>query len=256
MSLVAHNLTFGYGAVPAVRCLSLTLQPGEVVGVVGPNGAGKSTLIKLLTRLLKPRAGRVTVNGQGLERVSRLELARLLAVVSQGGELPEGFTAHEVVMMGRTPHLGFLRAERADDYDLVQAVMRRTNTLVFEGRPVHTLSGGERQRVLFARALAQEPRYLLLDEPTNHLDLRYQVEVLRLVRREVARGLGALVVLHDLNLAARVCDKVLVMAKGAEVASGPPQSVLSAPLLSEVYRAAVRVFPQPGTGVPVVMPEL
>jgi len=256
VSLVAEGLTFGYGGAPAVRDLSFSLHPGEVLGVVGPNGAGKSTLIKLLTRLLKPQVGRVTVDGQALGEVSRLELARLLAVVPQGGELPEGFTAQQVVMMGRTPHLGFLKAERPADYDLVHSVMRRTNTLVFKDRPVHTLSGGERQRVLFARALAQEPRYLLLDEPTNHLDLRYQVEVLRLVKREVACGLGALVVLHDLNLAARACDRVLVMDRGAEVASGPPNDVLRAPLLREVYRAEVRVFPQPGTGTPVVMPDL
>lgn len=252
---VAH-LSFRYGDEEVVRDLSFSLAAGEVLGVVGPNGAGKSTLIGLLTRLLKPSGGEVRLFGKRIREVGRLELAKHLAVVPQGSDLPETFRVREIVMMGRTPHLGFLASETQRDVDIAETAMRRTDTWGFRGRVVGSLSGGERQRVLLARALAQEPQFLLLDEPTNHLDLKYQVEVLRFVRREVARGLGALIVLHDLNLAARVCDRVLVMRRGACVALGEPSGVLTKERLEEVYGADISVFAQPGTDAPVVLPKL
>ena len=252
---VAH-LSFRYGDKEVVKDLSFSLRKGEVLGVVGPNGAGKSTLIGLLTRLLKPSRGEVRLFGKRIREVGRLELAKHLAVVPQGSDLPETFRVQEIVMMGRTPHLGFLASETQKDVDIAEAAMRRTDTWGFRDRAVGSLSGGERQRVLLARALAQEPEFLLLDEPTNHLDLKYQVEVLRFVRREVARGLGALIVLHDLNLAARVCDRVLVMRRGACVALGKPSGVLTKERLEEVYGADISVFAHPGTDAPVVLPKL
>ena len=253
--LQATDLRFNYGRNLILAGVSLTVAPGEVVGLVGPNGAGKSTVIKLLTRVLKG-AGEVWVNGANAASLSRLELARRLAVVPQLSDLPEAFSAHAVVLLGRTPHLGFFAAETPADFDLVERVMRRTATWDFRERSVGELSGGERQRVLLAKALVQEPSYLLLDEPTNHLDLRYQIEVLRLTRREVARGLGALVVLHDLNLAARICDRLLVLHQGKTVAEGTPAEVLSADLICDVYGAEAEVFEEPQTGTTVVMPRL
>jgi ABC-type cobalamin/Fe3+-siderophores transport system ATPase subunit len=157
-------------------------------------------------------------------------------------------------MMGRTPHLGFLARESKRDHDLVQSVMQRTDTWQFRERFASDLSGGEKQRVLLARALAQEPSYLLLDEPTNHLDLKYQVEVLSLVRQEVERGLGALVVLHDLNLAARVCDRLLVLQQGSIVAEGTPNEILTESLLSELYGMRVSVIQQGSS--PIIVPNL
>lgn len=251
-----RKLSFRYGEQEVVRDLSVSLSAGEVLGVVGPNGAGKSTLVGLLTRLLKPSGGEVRLFGKRVQAVGRLELARSLAVVPQGSELPGAFRVQEVVMMGRTPHLGFLASETQKDVNIVEAAMRRTDTWSFRDRAVGSLSGGERQRVLLARALAQEPKFLLLDEPTNHLDLKYQVEVLRFVKREVARGLGALIVLHDLNLAARMCDRILVMQRGACVALGTPAEVLTEERLEAVYNAELSVFPQPDTRSPVVLPEL
>ena len=186
------NLSFRYGDKEVVRDLSFSLQKGEILGVVGPNGAGKSTLIGLLTRLLKPSQGEVRLFGKRVQGVGRLELARSLAALPQGGELPEAFNVRDIVMMGRTPHLGFLASETQKDVDIAEAAMRRTDTWVFRERAVGSLSGGEKQRVLLARALTQEPEFLLLDEPTNHLDLKYQVEVLRFVKREVARAWGRL----------------------------------------------------------------
>ena len=138
----------------------------------------------------------------------------------------------------------------------VEAAMRRTETWQFKDRPVSELSGGERQRVLLARALVQEPKYLLLDEPTNHLDLRYQIEVLRFTRREVSRGLGALVVLHDLNLAARICERLIVMHRGCLVAEGEPAKILSEGLIRDVYGAEVDLFVQPSSNFPVIMPSV
>ena len=256
MGLRAEGLRFGYGPDEVMKGLSLELRPFTTVGVVGPNGAGKSTVIGLLTRVLTPSHGEVCLDGVPVNRWSRLGLARRVAVVAQGGELPGDFSVYDIVMMGRTPHLGFWAAEGPADREAVARAMRRTDTWSFRDRRVGTLSGGERQRVLLARALAQEPAYLLLDEPTNHLDLKYQVEVLATARREVARGLGALVVLHDLNLAARVCDRVLVLRGGELVAEGAPAEVFTERLVREVYGADAHVFAQPGTHAPVVLPRL
>ena len=256
MSFAAHQLSFAYGTHQVIRELGLELSPGEVLGVVGPNGAGKSTLIKLLTRILTPSHGDITLDNRFIKRMSRLELARRVAVVPQAGDLPSAFRVIELVMMGRTPHLGFLASETQHDLDIVEQAMRRTDVWAFRERQVGELSGGERQRVLLARALAQEPSYLLLDEPTNHLDLKYQSEVLRFTRREAAHGVGALVVLHDLNLAARVCDRVMVLHQGRCVAAGAPAEVLTEALIRRVYQTDADVFTQPCSGVPVILPRL
>lgn len=256
MSLQVSHLGFSYGTKRVVDDLSFKVDAGEVVGLVGPNGAGKSTVIKLLTKVLKTESVEVEIDGENFHSLSRLELARKLAVVPQIGDLPEAFSAFEIVMMGRTPHLGFFSSESEQDVARVEAAMQRTETWQFKDRPVSELSGGERQRVLLARALAQEPRYLLLDEPTNHLDLRYQIEVLRFTRREVAQGLGALIVLHDLNLAARICDHLIVMHRGRLVAEGEPTQVLSEDLIRNVYGAEVDLFMQPASPYPVIMPSV
>jgi iron complex transport system ATP-binding protein len=253
--LQVSGLSFSYGKKKILQSISFALNPHEVVGVVGPNGAGKSTLIKLLTKLLMPSSGTIKLNDQDVQRLGRLELARHLAVLPQGGDLPSDYRVYDLVMMGRTPHLGFLAREGKRDHDLVQSVMQRTDTWQFRERFASDLSGGEKQRVLLARALAQEPSYLLLDEPTNHLDLKYQVEVLSLVRQEVERGVGALVVLHDLNLAARVCDRLIVLQQGSIIAEGKPNEILTEPLLKNVYGTNVSVL-QGVDSSPVILPNL
>ncbi len=255
MSLVAENLWFSYSKTEVLTGIGFRLEPGEVLGVVGPNGAGKSTLIKLLTRILKASQGKIFIDNQDIKTYPRLKLAQKLAVVPQATDLPEAFTAQEIIMMGRTPHLGFLKSESQKDIEIVERIMRHTHVWQFAARTIHSLSGGEKQRVLLARALVQEPSYLLLDEPTNHLDLRYQVEVLRYVQTEVKKGLGALVVLHDLNLAARSCDRILVLHKGQIVAEGKPEEVLRENLIQEVYQAQVSVFQQPNSNHTVVLPK-
>lgn len=239
--LAMHGVHAGYGDRKVLRGLDLAVRPGEVVGLIGPNGAGKSTVLRVLTRRLPLRAGEVRIDGDPLARFGRRELARTLAVVPQSADLPEGYTVLELVSMGRTPHVGLFGVERPEDEAAVERALRRTDTHRLRDRTARALSGGERQRVVLARALAQGPRYLLLDEPTNHLDLRYQLEVLAFTRAEVAAGVGALVVLHDLNLAARTCDRLVVLHGGRVVADGAPSDVLTAPLVTRVYGAAVDV---------------
>jgi len=261
VSLRAQGITVGYSysvSHPGHEVLTgvdVELHPGEIVALVGPNGAGKSTLIRLLSRVLEPQRGVVTLGGVPLKRFGRMALARQVAVVPQGHESPQGFTALQLVFMGRTPHLGFLSPERRLDHQVVEASMLSTDTWKLRHRRLEELSGGERQRVVLARALAQEPRYLLLDEPTNNLDLRYQVELLRLTRRIAEGGRGVLLVLHDLNLAARASDRLVMLHRGRVVARGPAREVLEAARLRHIYRTEVTVADTEG-GLPLVVPKL
>lgn len=254
MSIDIRDVAAGYGDRIVLRGFGLRVLAGEVLGLIGPNGVGKSSLIRLLTRRLALRRGTVTIDGRPLPTFGRLELARALAVVPQVPELPAGFTVRELVAMGRTPHLGLWRAERESDRRTIELALRDTDTARLAERSASELSGGERQRVVLARALAQAPRYLLLDEPTNHLDLRYQVDLLAATRRQVERGIGALVVLHDLNLAARFCDRLAVMQNGRVVARGAPDEVLTEQLVERVYGTAVEVHRM--SAKPVVVPRL
>lgn len=259
MSIVAVGLSASYGAVtasgrprPALRGLSFSVAPGEVLGVVGPNGSGKTTLMRILTRRLEPSGGCVSIDGRDLASFGRFELARTVALVAQAPEVPAGFSVTAVVAMGRAPHLGLFGVPGPEDDEAVSEALRATDTERFASRRIETLSGGERQRVVFARALAQQPHYLLLDEPTNHLDLKYQVELLRYGREQAINGVGLLVVLHDLNLAARSCDRLLVLKEGELVVEGPPAEVLEPSLIAEVFGAEVRVLED--GGVPVIVP--
>src|SRR5690606_29134876 len=183
----------------------------------------------------------------------RFELARHVAVVAQEPEVPVGFTVRETVAMGRAPHMGLLGTPGPEDARAVAVALTATGTLEFADRRIETLSGGERQRAVFARAVAQQPAFLLLDEPTNHLDLRYQVELLALAREQAASGVGVLAVLHDLNLAARACDRLVLLAEGRVAAAGAPAEVLRPDLLAATYRAAVEVLPSDGG--PVIVPR-
>ncbi len=246
----------GRRKIAALRDVSLALAEGELVGLVGPNGSGKTTLVRAITKAVTPAAGVVRVCGQDVSRLRQSFLARQVAVVPQDPSLPEGFSAFECVLMGRTPHLRLLQNEGQEDIAAAQRAMAATDTLELASRPVSELSGGERQRVAVARALAQETPVLLLDEPTAHLDIGHQVSVLELVRslcRE--KGKAVLAVVHDLTLAGQYCDRLVMLSGGAVVAEGEPGDVLREELLSQVYEAAVTVLPHPQTGRPVVAPS-
>jgi iron complex transport system ATP-binding protein len=240
----------------ALRGVSLIVAPGEVLGLVGPNGSGKTTLIRAVTGTVTPASGVVQLLGDDVSSLSQRERALRAAVVPQAPLLPDAFTALEIVLMGRTPHLRLLENEGAADLTAVERAMRATDTWEFADRPAGELSGGERQRVVVARALAQEAPLLLLDEPTAHLDLGHQAGVLGLVRRLCREdGRGVLAVVHDLTLAARYCDRLVLLAAGEVVAEGSASDVLRADILGKVYGAPVDVFPHPLTGLPVVAPS-
>jgi iron complex transport system ATP-binding protein len=253
--LEIRELTVAYGELVALRQVSLSLAAGELLGVVGPNGSGKSTLIRAITRLVRPLAGEIRLDGSEVGRLSQRELARWAAVVPQNPYLPDAFTVLEVALMGRTPHLGLLQSEGRADLAVVRRALEQTDTWHLASRRVGELSGGERQRVVVARALAQETPLLLLDEPTAHLDVGHQAAVLDLMRELCRReGKGVLAVIHDLSLAGQYCDRLVMLSEGCVVGEGEPQEVLSPQLLASVYGTRVSVFPHPLTGRPVVTP--
>ncbi|MDP9822669.1 ABC transporter ATP-binding protein [Nocardioides massiliensis] len=235
--LRAEHLRLSYDGRVVVDDVSLTVPAGAVLGIAGPNGSGKTSLLRMLSGEVTPEHGEAHIEDHPVERTSPKALAKLLAMVSQDEGITETpLSAAEIVMLGRTPHLGpFQRPGRAD-IAAVEDALRRVGAIELARRPLSTMSGGERQRVLIARALAQGAGTLLLDEPTNHLDIRYQHEVLGLVRDlAVGSEVAAVVVLHDLNLAARYCDALLVLDGGRVAAYGTPDAVLVPEVIEPVY---------------------
>jgi iron complex transport system ATP-binding protein len=234
--------------------ISLSVQAGEILALIGPNGAGKSTLIRAASGII-PFSGRVRTNGDTFHALTPIQRARYIAVVPQAISLPPAFTVWETVLMGRTPHLGFLgHASRADE-ELARRALERVHADELSERRVGELSGGERQRILLARALCQSTPILLLDEPTAHLDLQYQVSLLELVQKLVREDhLAVLVALHDLNLAARYADRIALMVAGKITALGSPREVLTPELISHAYCLPVQVVEHPLAGGPLVLP--
>jgi iron complex transport system ATP-binding protein len=253
--LEARGVTFGYPGRDVLRDVSLALSAGELVALAGPNGAGKSTLLRLLLGLHAPRAGTVTLGGRSVATLARREIARVAALLPQEGEGPAELplTVREVVSLGRLPHLGRFQPEGPEDERAVARALDATDTAFLADRPMAELSGGERHRVHLARALAQGASILLLDEPTAGLDLVHQLQALDLLRATVDEGRGAIVALHDLSLAARRCDRIVLLADGAVHADAPPADVLTPQTLARVFgvRAEVRVD---GAGRPFVVP--
>ncbi|WP_432547437.1 ABC transporter ATP-binding protein [Kineococcus sp. SYSU DK004] len=248
----AEGVGFAYSGTAVLDGVDVTVADGRVLGLVGPNGSGKTTLLRALHGALVPSRGRVLLDGADVTRLRARDVARRVAVVVQehGGDLP--LLVSDVVLMGRAPHRSAFSRTSAADHRTAADALARVGALHLAGRRLSGLSGGEKQRVLVARALVQEAAHLLLDEPTNHLDVRYQHEVLDLVRSLVhgsrdAGGAGdqggarsAVVVLHDLNLALRYCDDVAVLHRGRLVAAGAPADVLVPAVLAPVYEVSVR----------------
>jgi iron complex transport system ATP-binding protein len=242
--IAASGLSFAYGDTTVVRDVSLTAEDGGVLGLIGPNGSGKTTLLRMLHGSLAPGQGHVTIDGQELGSLSQRDIARSLAVVVQEEQSEMSLTVGEMVLLGRTPHLrSFARAGHRDHVAAGRA-LQRVGAAHLARRSVAQLSGGERQRVLIARAVAQESAHLLLDGPANHLDIRYQHEVLSLVRH---LGGTIVVVLHDLNLAARYCDRLVLLDRGAVAGAGTPDEVLQPDLIRRVYGIDARRVDVDGT---------
>jgi len=248
------QLSVGYPGLTVLRELDLRVEAGEVLAVVGPNGVGKSTLVRAASGALRPLAGSVEIDGLRLHELTPAQRARMVSVVPQASNLPPAFTALDVVILGRTPYLGWLGTEGELDHRLVAEAMARTETLGLAQRRVGELSGGEQQRLLIARALAQGAPAMLLDEPTAHLDLRHQDRVLKLVRRLTNdQGLSVLLALHDLNLVARFADRVALLSDGQVRKIGRPQEVLTPEELAAVYGIQIHVMTNPFDGKPLVL---
>jgi len=249
-----HDIRVAYDSADVLTDIGFHINAGEFVGIVGPNGSGKSTLLKAMVGALRPASGAVSLNGRDVSSIRGRDLARMVAVVPQDSPVAFEFTVLEVVLMGRAPHLGRFELEKRSDLDFAADALKRTNLLQHTDRRIGELSGGERQRAIIARALAQQTDILLLDEPTAHLDLSYQVEILDLLSREnAAHGKTVIVVLHDLNLAAEFCGRLLMIKDGRLYADGPPEEVITAENVRRVYGTSVWVRKHPTSGRPYIL---
>lgn len=253
--LRAEGLTLGYAGVPIVHEVDLDVTPGRLTVLVGANASGKSTLVRGLARLLPPMAGRVTLDGTDLGRLPSRRVARTIGVLPQSPVAPDGIRVGDLVNHGRYPHQSFFRGHRSDDDAVVAASLAATDAGSLVDRRVDELSGGQRQRVWIAMALAQQPRILLLDEPTSALDVAHQVEVLEVLRAEVGRGTTVVLVIHDLTLAARYADELVVMCAGRVVARGEPGATLTEDVVEQAFGVRARLLEDPDTGRPVVLPR-
>ncbi|MCS7295515.1 MAG: ABC transporter ATP-binding protein [Chloroflexota bacterium] len=234
--LEADSVELGYDGRTIVRVPRLAIEAGEFIVIVGPNGSGKSTLLRGLARALRPKAGAVLLDGQRIARLQPKEIAKRLALLPQSPVAPPDISVEELIWRGRHPHLGFFGVPKSVDREAVEWAIGATDLGALRHRPVGQLSGGERQRVWIAMALAQQPRILLLDEPTTYLDIGHQLEILSLLEGlNSEHGLTLVLVLQDLNQAARFARRLIVMQGGRIVADGPPTDILSARLLCEVF---------------------
>ena len=237
-----------YLQTQALNSAYLTVQPGEVIGLVGPNGSGKTTLLKAISGVLRPQVGIITLDDVDVYRIKPKRLAQQMAVVPQSTDtFFFDFTVEEVVLMGRSPHINFLGTESTHDFDVVQKALEMTDVARFADRKINELSGGEQQRVIIARALAQEPKILLLDEATSQLDIGIKIEIFDLVRRLAASGIAVIAAIHDLNLAAQYCDRLLLLKRGEIIADGTVEEVLTQEHIAEAFGVSALVRKHPIT---------
>jgi iron complex transport system ATP-binding protein len=250
--VAVDDVAISLGDTDVLDGVSLTVEPGEFVGLVGPNGAGKTTLLRAMSGVLEPREGSITVDGTPLHERSSKAASRLIAVVPQNTRLSFSFDVRTVVEMGRYPHRSRFAPPSESDRAAVDRALEQTRTARFADRPIDEVSGGERQRATLARAVAQETPVLLLDEPTASLDVNHQIETLELVRDLVLEGRTVAAAIHDLNLAARYCDRLVVVSGGTVLDSGPPEAVLTRDALAAAFDATAVVTENPVTRTPTV----
>jgi len=256
IKLEMQNVTLAYGHKVVVRDLTFQMMPGEMLGIVGPNGCGKSTIIKALSRVIPPYSGRILLNGKDISRISRKDLSCVLGVVPQMPLLPSVFTAFEIVLMGRNPHLGLFQYEGPKDMAITWQAMERTSTQHLAHRRINELSGGEIQGIVIARVLTQETEVILLDEPTANLDIGRQIEILDLIKslcRE--NNMTVVAALHDLNLASQYCDQLILINNGRIYAEGTPETVINTENIEEVYGSGSYVHTHPLSGLPAILPH-
>ncbi|MEE1773126.1 ABC transporter ATP-binding protein [Streptomyces sp. JV185] len=252
--LAARGVTVGYGGRTVIDGLDVAIPPGVITTIIGPNGCGKSTLLRTLTRLLKPAGGSVVLDGEDIARLRTRDVAKKLGLLPQAPVAPEGLTVADLVARGRHPHQSWLRQWSSDDAGVVERALAMTGVLELADRPVDSLSGGQRQRVWISMTLAQGTDLLLLDEPTTYLDLAHAIDVLDLVDDLHESGCTVVMVLHDLNLATRYSDNLIVMRAGSVLAQGHPRDVITAELLDEAFGLRATVIDDPVGDRPLVVP--
>ncbi|SFL13530.1 iron complex transport system ATP-binding protein [Paenibacillus sp. 1_12] len=249
------NVSKAFRAQTVLEQVSFTVEPGECFGIIGPNGSGKSTLLKLLSGIDKPESGRVLLDGRAAYSYPRKQLAQWMAVLEQDSLPPLGFTVREMIAMGRYPFQNWLGDEIATDAEqLIEDILKQLQLVELADRTMDRLSGGERQRVALGKLMAQQPRLLLLDEPTTYLDIGYQLQMMEWIREwQQKEKLTVVAVLHDLNLAAQYCDRLLLMQAGKTVTIGRPGEVIHSELLEPVYHTRPIVLEHPIYEVPQIL---
>lgn len=238
MNIQTNDIQVAFGSKAILHDISLDIRDKEFVGIIGPNGSGKSTFLKCLYRVLQPNGGKIFFDGTEMSSLSHRDTALKMAVVAQHSTVNFDFSVLEMVLMGRSPYKGLLDRDQLDDYEIARHALAQVGLSDFESRNFNTLSGGEQQRVILARALAQRTECLVLDEPTNHLDIKYQLELMTIVKRLDATVVSAI---HDLNLAAIYCDRIIALKDGHIVCSGTPQDVLSSDTIHHIYGVSAMV---------------
>lgn len=252
-----EGLTHAYTTEPVLKNVSLEIQPGEFTAVIGPNGSGKTTLLKLMGGILPSAVGSVIFKNNDLHTIKRKELARAVAWIPQEHPMVFPFNVMEVVLMGRHPYQTALTFESNRDYEIARQALAQTQTLDFADRKFNEISGGEKQRVMLASALAQEPEAMILDEPTAALDLKYQIEILTILKNlNEQKGMTVLLAMHDLHLASKFCKRLILLSNGEVAGDGSPQQVLKKELLEKVYDIGIRIVELEGGGGFMISPEL
>ena len=249
MNIHAENVELSFGGTQILNQIGIDVRSQEFVGVIGPNGSGKSTFLKCIYRVLKPDGGDILLDDAPISAFSVRETAKRLAVLSQHNYYNFEFTVRDIVLMGRSPHKRMMERDTKADFDIVEDSLRRVGMLGFIDRIFSTLSGGEQQRIILARALAQQTECLILDEPTNHLDIKYQLQILDVVKK---LGVTVLAAFHDLNIAAMYCDRIFAVDGGRVVASGTPREVLTPALIRRLYEVDADVRSEPDGQINIV----
>ncbi len=241
-ALEVKDLEFGYRDELVIRDISFHIEKGKFISIIGPNGSGKSTLLKILSNLYRPNSGYIFLDGKDIRAFKRKEIAKKISLVPQDTNIDYDFMVEDIVMMGRHPYKGRFQKEDEEDYRIVEEALYMTNTLQLKDRLITEISGGERQRVIIAKALAQEPFIIMLDEPTSNLDINHQIEILNLLKRfNSKRGTTIVLVIHDINLAARYSDEIILLNMGKILGKGSPEEVITTKNIESSYHMDVAI---------------
>lgn len=239
-ALQVQNLKFGYKRDLVLKDISFNIEKGQFISIIGPNGSGKSTILKLLNNLYSPKKGNIFIEGKNIYGYKKRDLAQKIALVPQDTFLDYEFTVEDVVLMGRHPYKKRFQKEDENDFKIVEEALKMTNTLHLKDKLITEISGGERQRVVIARALAQNPSIILLDEPTSHLDINHQIEILNLLKRlNQEKSTTIVIVIHDINIASRYSDEIIMINEGKIVGIGRPEEVITKKNIEETYNLKV-----------------